>query len=460
MDAKRILFLRTDHSACDELSTILHYINYNPITVDHVAFFNSDFDDQQLKMVIIHKGIGEELFSKAVNVFVQAYPQLPIIVFDGCEDDLLDESIDDILTLPISQQQLLRVLHRSQKYQDNKLLSNVRCSVTQKLVGECGAMGQLKDLIARVAMKNVNVLITGESGTGKELAANSIHQLSGRSSGPFVPINCGAIPPELLESELFGHEKGAFTGAITTRKGRFELAQGGTLFLDEIGDMPLAMQVKLLRVLQERKFERIGGAKSIEVDVRVIAATHCDLEQAVEQGLFREDLYYRLNVFPLRMPSLRDRLDDLPLLLTELVERFGDRHQCTLNFTASAISSMQAYAWPGNVRELANLVERCMVIAPNGVIDVTDLPSHIQPSIQDIGVSNFCHSMPDVVDGMDLKQYMYDTELMLIKKALDCSQGVVAQAARLLNIRRTTLVEKMRKYNIKRIEEIEDVEMA
>lgn len=329
-----------------------------------------------------------------------------------------------------------------------------RVAIQNDLVGECESMVQLRELIDRVATKNVNVLLTGESGTGKELAARRIHNLSSRKSGPFVPINCGAIPSELLESELFGHEKGAFTGAIIARKGRFELAEGGTLFLDEIGDMPLAMQVKLLRVLQERKFERIGGIKSLSADVRIIAATHCNLQDAVKEGRFREDLYYRLNVFPIHMPALRERPDDLPLLLDELSNRFYFQHHCRINFTDNAVAVLKQYAWPGNVRELANLVERLMVVSPNGVVDVDDLPAHFKSvSGEKISTSTFSHHLPDVSEGLDLKEFMFQTELTLIKRALEQTNGVVAHAAKLLNIRRTTLVEKMRKFRITREEE-------
>ena len=220
------------------------------------------------------------------------------------------------------------------------------------LVGETEAVKDVRFLIEQVAKTDANVLILGESGTGKEVVARNVHLLSKRINGPFVPVNCGAIPAELLESELFGHEKGAFTGAISARKGRFELAQGGTLFLDEIGDMPLQMQVKLLRVLQERSYERVGGTKAIQADVRVIAATHRNLETMIEEGSFREDLYYRLNVFPIENPSLSERADDIPLLLKELMRRVNDQTGSTAKFTERAVESLKEHAWPGNIRRL------------------------------------------------------------------------------------------------------------
>ena len=323
---------------------------------------------------------------------------------------------------------------------DHRNLHGISQPLSKEIVGQSPSICQLRDTITRVASKNVSVLLVGESGTGKELAARSIHQLSPRGQGPFVPINCGAIPSELLESELFGHEKGAFTGAISSRKGRFELAQGGTLFLDEIGDMPLAMQVKLLRVLQERCIERVGGMQSVRIDVRIIAATHCDLEQAVVEGRFREDLYYRLNVFPIPLPPLRERPGDIPLLLTEIAQRLGQSHHCSLHFTPEVYTELAHYHWPGNVRELANLVERLMVICGDETVDVDNLPTKYRHNTIPV---------PELPPGsMDLNQILLSTEVALIKRALHESNGVVAQAARKLNIQRTTLIEKMRKYGI------------
>jgi sigma-54 specific flagellar transcriptional regulator A len=324
--------------------------------------------------------------------------------------------------------------------------------------------------MAQVADKNVTVLITGESGTGKEVVARNLHYHSPRQQQPFVPVNCGAIPPELLESELFGHEKGAFTGAISSRAGRFEMAQGGTLFLDEIGDMPLNMQVKILRVLQERTFERVGGNTTIEVDVRIIAATHKNLEQMISDGGFREDLYYRLNVFPIEMPALRERVEDLPLLLNELISRLENEQRGSIRFNSAAIMSLCQHGWAGNVRELANLVERMAIMYPFGVVGVKDLPPkfryvELEQDAGDDG-ANLADSQPKLeamkhilnvdvkpllpLDGIDLKAYLADLERHLIQQALDEAKGVVARAADKLQMRRTTLVEKMRKYDLNR----------
>ena len=280
-------------------------------------------------------------------------------------------------------------------------------------------------------------------------------------------MNCGAIPAELLESELFGHEKGAFTGAINSRPGRFELAEGGTLFLDEIGDMPLNMQVKILRVLQEHTFERVGSNKTLKANVRVIAATHKNLEKMIEDGSFREDLYYRLNVFPIDMPSLRERVEDLPLLLNELISRLENEKRGSIRFNSAAIMSLCRHEWHGNVRELANLVERLAILHPYGVIGVNELPKkfrHVDeddeqytpPVVADVtqneGLAGVDSPALLPVNGLDLREYLSDLECSLIQQALDDANGVVARAAEKLSIRRTTLVEKMRKYNINRKE--------
>jgi sigma-54 specific flagellar transcriptional regulator A len=328
-------------------------------------------------------------------------------------------------------------------------------------------------LINQVATSEATVLVLGQSGTGKEVVARNIHYLSERRDGPFIPVNCGAIPPELLESELFGHEKGSFTGAICSRKGRFELAEGGTLFLDEIGDMPLQMQVKLLRVLQERVFERVGGTKTINADVRVVAATHRDLETMISVNEFREDLYYRLNVFPIEMPALCDRKDDVPLLLQELVSRVYNEGRGKVRFTQRAIESLKEHAWSGNVRELSNLVERLTILYPGGLVDVNDLPvkyRHIdvpeycvemseEQQERDALASIFSDEEPVEIpetrfpselppEGVNLKDLLAELEIDMIRQALELQDNVVARAAEMLGIRRTTLVEKMRKYGM------------
>ncbi|MEO7051185.1 MAG: sigma-54-dependent Fis family transcriptional regulator [Rhodanobacter sp.] len=339
----------------------------------------------------------------------------------------------------------------------------------QRFVGESASMVRVNGLIRQVAPFDSTVLVLGESGTGKEMVARAIHEYSPRRDKPFVAINCGAIPAELLESELFGHEKGAFTGAISARKGRFEMAEGGTLFLDEIGDMSLPMQVKLLRVLQERAYERVGGNKTQHCDVRIIAATHRNLEQSIVDDRFREDLYYRLSVFPLELPSLRERLEDLPTLINEFNLRLAGRGLGAVRFSAGAMNALNAHAWPGNVRELSNLVERMAILLPHGEVRGSDLPQKYRgnavagevhgaallgmmedeaPALKTVTHATFGseHLLP--AQGLDLKDHLADIEVGLIRQALDATGGVVAHAARLLHMQRTTLVEKLRKYGL------------
>ena len=375
------------------------------------------------------------------------------------------------LSIPPSYNALLDVLHRCQLYyraqMDSKRQPKRRpAHLFRSLVGTSREIQQVRQMMAQVADKDVSVLITGESGTGKEVVARNLHYNSPRRDKPFVPVNCGAIPAELLESELFGHEKGAFTGAISARAGRFELAEGGTLFLDEIGDMPLNMQVKILRVLQERCFERVGSNKTITSDVRIIAATHRDLETMIAADTFREDLYYRLNVFPIELPSLKERAEDIPLLINELIARMESEGRGSLRFNSAAILSLCQHPWSGNVRELANLVERMAIIQPYGVVGVQDLPPkyrHVEVAEEEFapeiaesaanGSAGYVSANDTLLlpeQGIDLRDYLTGLEKDLIRQALDDCGGVVARAAERLSIRRTTLVEKMRKYELQR----------
>ena len=338
--------------------------------------------------------------------------------------------------------------------------SELRSTTIARLIGDSADMQAVRKLVRQVAPSSATVLINGESGTGKEVVARQIHELSGRK-GPFVAVNCGAIPEHLLESELFGHERGAFTGAVAARAGRFELAEGGTFFLDEIGDMPAVMQVKLLRVLEERTIERVGGTKSIPVDVRLVAATHRDLPKRIEQGKFREDLYYRLSVFPIEISPLRDRPEDVAPLVEEFIRRLESDQSLGLQVSADAMRILEDYSWPGNVRELANLIERLVVIRPNGVVAASDLPwpfveSHASddaaPRVIDatLAPTNQDPRVPLPAEGFDLKKYLAKIERDMIFNALNASDGVVQRAAELLGIGRTTLVEKMRRYELKR----------
>ncbi len=431
-------------------------------------------NSRQVKVVVLGDCCHQSLEARLQQIG-DWDPSCPVFLIgeqdaESLSDSAMRHKVIAQLDQPASYSNLVDSMHRAQVYREQYDRSAGRTQqrevqLFRSLVGTSREIQRVREMMGQVADKDVTVMITGESGCGKEVVARNLHYHSHRRHKPFVPVNCGAIPRELLESELFGHEKGAFTGAVTARAGRFEMAQGGTLFLDEIGDMPLDMQVKILRVLQERTFERVGGNKTIEADVRVVAATHKDLDTMITDGGFREDLYYRLNVFPIEMPALRERAEDIPLLLNELITRLENEKRGSIRFNSAAIMSLCRHEWSGNVRELANLVERMAIIHPYGVVGVQDLPKkfrHIEvadedfvlPQAEQSEASPGAPKLGEVgllpVNGIDLKEYLSDLEKSLIDQALEDSCGVVARAAEKLKIRRTTLVEKMRKYGLQR----------
>ncbi len=312
------------------------------------------------------------------------------------------------------------------------------------LVGRSRLMRDLFQLLETVAATSSTVLITGETGTGKELAARAIHHTSPRRANRFVALNCSAIPETLLEAELFGHVRGAFTGAVGTRQGRLEQAHKGTLFLDEVGTMSPALQSKLLRVLQEREFERVGDSHTIKIDVRIIAATHSDLMRMVADGTFREDLFYRLNVIPVQLPPLRERREDIPLLVQHFLQKLGAEQVPPRNVTMSqeALRQLMAFSWPGNVRQLENIVERALAFNHGRTqIDLVDLG----PEIQSVASAPDDGSVWFPAEGLDLERYIEGLELTMIKRSLERTQGNKVQAARLLNLKRTTLIEKLKR---------------
>jgi DNA-binding NtrC family response regulator len=357
----------------------------------------------------------------------------------------------DYVTKPIRLDELLLVLQRALNFQR---LSYENVSLRRQLkakykfdniISHNENMQAVFALVERVADVDSTVLIYGESGTGKELIARAIHYNSYRQDKPWVAINCGAIPEDLLESELFGHEKGAFTGATTTRPGRFELAHGGTLFLDEIAEMRPHLQVKLLRVLQEREFERIGGTRTIKIDVRIIAATNKNLEELVAQKEFRDDLYWRLNVIPLTLPPLRERSSDLPLLVTHFIHRFNaEKKQNVQGITPEAMQRLRAYHWPGNVRELENAIERAVILKGSGFIMPADLPDRISRAT--VKEAPLAIEFPD--GGLDFDVMVQNFEKQLLRQALEKTNWVKTKAASLLHMNRTTLVEKVKKLRL------------
>ena len=430
----KVLVLDADRKHAAELSNRLEFLDYDPIIADST----DALADQHDVTAVIVDSSGNDAIAATAREIRSQYPGLPFLCLSS---ELKTRSGPNwAVELPLKRAQLERLLGRAQRYQGAER--------RHRITGTSHPIRAVRCLIEQVADFDTNVLVTGQSGTGKELVARTIHDLSERADKPFVPINCGAIPADLLESELFGHKKGAFTGAISDRIGRFELAEGGTLFLDEIGDMSLDMQVKLLRVLQERTFERVGSGKSQRCDVRIIAATHRDLPAAVEADEFREDLFYRLNVFPIEMPPLYKRVSDLPQLLDELLISHRGEQQGDLRVSPEAIEVLARYDWPGNIRELSNLVERLAIIKPEGTIGVADLPPKYCEArpVPDAEVNNVSEAMQ--LTNANLKESLQSLEQELISQAMQASDGVVAQAARLLNMRRTTLVEKIGKYEL------------
>lgn len=474
----KILILDDDSHRVETLSTILgfmgeeaHFISFASLD-EHIAAESEGGDYVLILVGDCSPAWGDELLAKLDNwndeVAIASLGDAPSLAQEVSPQ--LRNKVIGALEIPVKYNPLVDLIHRARMYCEaqsaNKKRSQRRpVNLFRSLVGTSRQVQDVREMMTQVADKEVSVLITGESGTGKEVVARNLHYHSNRREKPFVPVNCGAIPAELLESELFGHEKGAFTGAISARAGRFELAEGGTLFLDEIGDMPLNMQVKILRVLQERCYERVGSNKTVETDVRIIAATHRDLEAMITEGLFREDLYYRLNVFPIELPSLKERAEDIPLLINELVSRMESEKRGSIRFNSAAILSLCRHNWSGNIRELANLVERMAIMYPYAVVGVQDLPPkyrHVDVEEVNFGAADESQEpkganlvnmsdtplLPD--QGIDLREYLTNLERGLIQQALNDTGGVVARAADRLSIRRTTLVEKMRKYDLQR----------
>ena len=489
---KEILIISDNQDRKHNLNIILSFMGEAVSNTDYKHALQTIKTKPDLFCIFLDGEIPEQ-----AEEIIQTCSILPFInIGFQLSNDVTFPNLIGSLFEPILLPNMQELLSKSEEFNAKNAPSNTKNSgktrLFRSLVGHSGGIQDVRKLIEQVAPTDANVLVLGESGTGKEVVARNIHYMSKRQKGPFIPVNCGAIPGELLESELFGHEKGAFTGAVGSRKGRFELAEGGTLFLDEIGDMPLQMQVKLLRVLQERIFERVGGTKTISCDVRIVAATHRNLETMITDGKFREDLFYRLNVFPIETPALRERAQDIPLLLLELVSRMKGNNEVGVTFNEEALRSLTAHSWPGNVRELSNLVERLAILYPNGLIDLQKLPSKYQygdvvasdsgmseeqserQALNELFSTNSSdeQSQVDTInqaehglehdsvistvsaalpsDGVNLKEYLSDLEINLITQALEQQEWVVARAADQLGMRRTTLVEKMRKYEITR----------
>ncbi len=389
---------------------------------------------------------GMDVLAK-IRKLNELVPVIVITAYGTIESavDAMKKGAFDYITKPFNRDELRLTLEKALKMRRlEKENVELRAQVTERyrfesIIGAGQRIKDVLDMAGRVAVSDASVLITGESGTGKELLAKGIHFNSRRTDGPFVAINCAAIPENLIESELFGHVKGSFTGAVKDREGKFEQADGGTLFLDEIGELRVELQAKILRALQERQVDRVGGTRPIDVDVRVIAATNKDVDRAVKEGSFREDLYYRLSVVTLQMPPLRERREDIPLLVNYFLKKFNRDEDVRLD--PEALSVMKGYGWPGNVRELENVIERASVLRRSAVITGSDLPDKLKKEKTD--VLQVILNLPD--EGISLEEL----EKSLIMKALDTHHGNQTRAAEYLGITRPTLIYRMEKYGIK-----------
>lgn len=459
MKLSRILIVDDESSLRTALFRVLDRQGHSVITANKVEEARMLCQgDQTIDLALVDlnlpDGDGIELMSHLKEI----YPNCEVIILTG--HGTIESAIRatqngafHFITKPFNMEELLsltaKALTHKKLQQENLQLKTElsRKAQFEQIIGQSDSIRSLQSLIERVSDSDSTVLITGESGTGKELIAKAVHQHSNRAQGPFIPINCGAIPSELLESELFGHVKGAFTGAIANRIGRFELADGGTIFLDEIGDLEPALQVKLLRVLQERNFEAVGGTKTISVNVRVIAATNKNLEDLVAHGEFREDLFYRLNVIPLNVPALRDRKSDIPLLLNHFINKFNQsKNRKIAGVDEEALEYLVNYSWPGNIRELENLVERIAILKGEGVVQMMDLPpKYKKGSTQKAADLEF--DIP--TEGIDFNTAVDQFENRLILQALEKTGWNRNQAAILLRLNRTTLVEKIKKKGLR-----------
>ena len=474
--SKRVVIIDTDYERGTRLLPVIELLDYEALLLDSAQGLGSDALAMSDTVLVLVRDTSDMALLEQVAQTMDAanFPQPVFLLEAGGEYPDIPAALERrvVGTLPqkLHYRDILGALHEAEQFSahDHRQRDDYSSHLFRTLVGKSRNIHYVRKLTRQVAASEASVLITGESGTGKEVVARNIHYYSQRRDSPFVPVNCGAIPAELLESELFGHEKGAFTGAYSARQGRFELAEGGTLFLDEIGDMPLNMQVKLLRVLQEHSFERVGSNTTLKSDVRIVAATHQNLEQLVAEGKFRMDLYYRLNVFPIDVPPLRDRVEDIPMLLKGFIHRMEQEKRGTLKVNTCALAALSKYYWPGNVRELANLVERLAILYPKQLVKWSELPEKFRPNhdwiaeqLEDPQIplphahdDDFVPTMDLPVEGLDLKEHLADIECSLMTQALEQSDWVVARAAKLLNLQRTTLVEKMRKYAIARPEDV------
>ena len=454
-EKSRILILDDEKNYLLVLEALLSDAGYAVTPINDPEMAVSYLEEAEVDVVITDMKMPKMSGLEVLQHVKRNSPSIPVLImtaFGSIESavEVMKYGAFDYITKPFANDELLLSVHNavelSRAHQQYRILQESleeRYS-THQIIGESPAMRETLSIVDRVSASRSTVLITGESGTGKELVARAIHFSSPRKDEPFVAVNCMAFNAGVLESELFGHEKGSFTGAVAMRRGRFEQADRGTLFLDEIGELPSDLQVKLLRVLQERVFERVGGTEPVKVDIRIVAATNKDLAKMVEEGSFREDLFYRLNVVQIHIPPLRERREDIPLLVSHFIAQIASENGIPpKSFTQEAQNYLSGYEWPGNIRQLQNVIERCMVMIPRDVIDVEDLP----PEIRD-EESQFKSAVDLLPVELNLADTLDKIEAALIRRALVRSDFVQAHAADLLGISRSLMQYKLKKYNI------------
>ncbi|MBM4783343.1 MAG: sigma-54-dependent Fis family transcriptional regulator [Archangiaceae bacterium] len=455
----RVLVVDDEANLRKVLAAMLRKDGYEVAIAENGEVAQAEFEKNGADVVItdmVMPKVGGLELLKAVH---STRPDVPVIIITA--HGTVDSAVEaiklgafDYITKPFEQSEIKAVVAKAARTQEaNQAHVPPEGRGRTSIVGDSPQVTEIFKIIDKVADSPSTVLITGESGTGKELVATALHDGSSRKDKPLIKINCAAIPKDLMESELFGYERGAFTGAVTSKPGRFELADGGTLFLDEIGEVPIEMQVKLLRVLQESEFERVGGIKTTRVDVRLIAATNRDLAAEVEAGRFRKDLFYRLNVVPIHLPSLRDRRTDVPALVRHFIEKYNKRLNKKIEGIADdALVMLQAYPWPGNIRELENMMERVLLFADGPRIEVKDLPEPVRTSLQS-AVAQLTDTTTPEVGETPLKDFLKakqaEIEKAFIVQALAKTEGNVTRAAKLLGISRKSLQTKMKEFGLR-----------
>ncbi|MDH3728914.1 MAG: sigma-54 dependent transcriptional regulator [Myxococcales bacterium] len=460
-ETKQVLVADDEDNLRRVLKAQLQHDGYEVHTVADGEAVLCALDEHHIDVLITDLRMPKLDGMRVLETVSSRFPRLPVIMITahGTVDtavEALKLGAFDYVTKPFDQTEFRNVVHKAARTRELSQ-AHVRGDPNERgryrIIGQSPPMREVYDVIEKVADTPSTVLITGESGTGKELIARALHENSARKDKPFVSVNCAAIPPDLLESELFGYERGAFTGAVTSKPGRFELANSGTLFLDEIAEIPVSMQVKLLRAIQEQEFERVGGIKTITVDSRLIAATNRDLKEEIAKGSFREDLYYRLNVVHVHLPPLRERPSDIPLLIDHFVQQFNRKlDRSVTGFDDNALRSLLRYDWPGNIRELENVVERCMIFAEDGEVGAQYLTQEVRDAEGSATVS--LDAGLDVTPGeTGLKEAVREATLKLerefIARALDRTGGNVTHTARLLKISRKSLQNKMKELGLR-----------